>query len=67
MTSVEFINYFAPRPTLVLTFVVLFCFALFFAYLIAFKNATKGKNYIITFFCFHHYHFDWCRTTQITR
>ena len=52
MTSVEFINYFAPRPTLVLTFVVLFCFALFFAYLIAFKNATKGKNYIITFFVF---------------
>jgi len=52
MTSVEFINYFAPRSTLVLTFVVLFCFALFFAYLIAFKNATKGKNYIITFFVF---------------
>lgn len=52
MTSVEFINYFAPRPALILTFVVLFCFALFFAYLIAFKNATKGKNYIITFSVF---------------
>lgn len=49
MTSVEFINYFAPRPTQVLTFVTLFCFALFFAYLIAFKDVTKSKNYI-TFF-----------------